>query len=76
MRDMPYMAPSDEALRANLATARTIPVSRRATEVLVARAHEKFDADGRLTDEATRPLLRQFLDTFHAWATAHLRASR
>jgi chromate reductase len=43
-------------------------------EVLVARAHEKFDADGRLTDEATRTFLRQFLDTFHAWATAHLRA--
>jgi len=33
-------------------------------EVLVARAHEKFDADGRLTDEKTREFLRTFLARF------------
>jgi chromate reductase len=33
-------------------------------EVLVARAHEKFDADGRLTDERTREFLRTFLERF------------
>jgi chromate reductase len=30
-------------------------------EVLVARAHEKFDADGRLIDQATRDFLGTFL---------------
>jgi chromate reductase len=33
-------------------------------EVLVARAHEKFDADGRLTDPATRDFLSTFLTRF------------
>lgn len=33
-------------------------------EVLVARAHEKFDADGRLVDEATRNFLATFLQRF------------
>lgn len=41
-------------------------------EVLVGRAHEKFDRDGRLSDEATRTFLRQFLETFHGWATRML----
>ena len=36
-------------------------------EVLVGRAHEKFDAEGRLTDEATRKFLVLFLDQFVAW---------
>jgi chromate reductase len=36
-------------------------------EVLVARAHEKFDAEGRLTDEATREFLGRFLSAFEAW---------
>lgn len=36
-------------------------------EVLVARAHEKFDADGRLTDEKTREHLGRFLSAFAAW---------
>lgn len=36
-------------------------------EVLVGRAHEKFDADGRLTDEATRTFLAQFLERFVIW---------
>lgn len=33
-------------------------------EVLVARAHDKFDADGRLTDEPTRLHLKKFLNNF------------
>ena len=44
-------------------------------EVLVGRAHEKFDRDGRLSDEATRTFLRQFLETFHEWATRMLHGS-
>ena len=37
-------------------------------EVLVSRAHQKFDRDGRLSDEATRKFLRQYLQTFYEWA--------
>ncbi len=33
-------------------------------EVLVGRAHEKFDADGRLADQATRAFLAKFLQSF------------
>jgi len=33
-------------------------------EVLVARAHEKFDADGHLTDQGTRDFLKTFLTGF------------
>ena len=33
-------------------------------EVLVARAHEKFDANGQLTDAGTRDFLRTFIDRF------------
>jgi chromate reductase len=36
-------------------------------EVLVGRAHEKFDADGRLTDNATRKFLVLFLEEFAGW---------
>ena len=36
-------------------------------ELLVFRAHEKFDEAGRLTDEATRTHLRRFLEAFHQW---------
>ena len=36
-------------------------------EVLVGRAHEKFDADGRLKDESTRRFLADFLERFEAW---------
>lgn len=36
-------------------------------EVLVSRAHERFDADGRLTDERTRQFLGRFLDAFATW---------
>lgn len=45
-------------------------------EVLVSRAHEKFGRDGRLSDEATRQILQQYLDTFLEWATRRLCAAR
>jgi chromate reductase len=38
-------------------------------EVLVSRAHEKFDREGRLSDEPTRRFLGQYLETFQGWAT-------
>jgi chromate reductase len=37
-------------------------------EILVFRAHEKFDAEGRLTDEATEKYLRRYLEALMAWA--------
>ena len=36
-------------------------------EVLVGRAHEKFDSDGRLTDDTTRRFLVLFLEEFANW---------
>jgi chromate reductase len=36
-------------------------------EVLVGRAHEKFDSDGQLTDETTRRFLVFFLKEFATW---------
>jgi chromate reductase len=36
-------------------------------EILVFKAHEKFDAEGRLTDEMTRELLGKFLVAFKEW---------
>lgn len=36
-------------------------------EILVFRAHEKFDAEGALTDEATRQHLRRYLAALLAW---------
>jgi len=36
-------------------------------EVLVGRAHEKFDSDGRLTDDTTRKFLVLFLEEFAHW---------
>jgi chromate reductase, NAD(P)H dehydrogenase (quinone) len=40
-------------------------------EVLVGRAQERFDADGRLTDEATRRFIAGFLLQFTAWIEQH-----
>jgi chromate reductase len=40
--------------------------------MLVARAQEKFDAQGNLTDEKTREFLRRLLDALAEW-TAHFR---
>jgi chromate reductase len=36
-------------------------------EVLVARAHEKFDDQGRLTDETTRRYVRELLQRLAEW---------
>lgn len=36
-------------------------------ELLVFRAHEKFDADGRLTDRVTSDLLAKYLEAFAQW---------
>ena len=36
-------------------------------EVLVGRAHQKFDSDGRLTDDTTRKFLVAFLEEFAIW---------
>jgi chromate reductase len=36
-------------------------------ELLVARAHERFDRELRLTDEATRRVLAQLLERFARW---------
>lgn len=38
-------------------------------ELLVFRAHEKFDAQGRLTDEPTRQFLAKFLGALAEWTT-------
>jgi hypothetical protein len=37
------------------------------TEVLVGRAHEKFDANGVLTDETTTTYVREYLQDFAAY---------
>ena len=42
-------------------------------EILVFRAHEKFDANGALTDETTAKLLRQYLESLREW-TLRLRS--
>lgn len=39
----------------------------RQPELLVARAHEKFDSEGQLTDETTQRFLIAFLERFVAW---------
>lgn len=40
-------------------------------EVLVARVHEKVDADGRVTDATTRQAIRQLLEALADWAPRH-----
>jgi chromate reductase len=37
-------------------------------EVMIPAAHTKFDADGKLTDEATRDFITAHLAAFKAWA--------
>ena len=36
-------------------------------ELLVFKAHEKFDSDGNLTDAVTAEFLRRYLEAFGAW---------
>ncbi|MBL0217954.1 MAG: NAD(P)H-dependent oxidoreductase [Myxococcales bacterium] len=40
-------------------------------EVLIPRAHERFDAEGTLTDESTRALLQRFGVAFTAFVARH-----
>ncbi len=40
-------------------------------EVLIPRAHERFDAEGRLTDESTRALLARFGEAMVAFVARH-----
>ncbi len=44
-------------------------------EVMVGRAHEKVDADGRLMDEPTRLMVASFLVQFAAWVVRHAPAT-
>jgi len=44
-------------------------------EVLVTRAHERFDKDGRLTDETTRGFVKKHLEALREW-TLRRRAGR
>ena len=50
-----------------------LPVNK--PEVFIAQAQNRFDADGRLTDEPTRGFLRQLLVSLAAW-TLRLKASQ
>ena len=43
-------------------------------EVLVGRAHEKFDSKGALTDEVTRRFVVDFLEQFATWIERQIRA--
>jgi len=45
-------------------------------ELLVFRAHEKFDADGRLIDETTSRFLTQYLAAFQLWIRLFADASK
>jgi chromate reductase len=44
-------------------------------EVMVSHAHEKIDRDGRVTDEKTRALIRQLLESLVDWAKRLSRAT-
>jgi len=60
-------ARAQEQVRQTLCATNTCVMAQ--PEVLVARAHEKFDADGRLTDEATRVWVGKLLEALRDWAT-------
>jgi chromate reductase len=38
-------------------------------EMLVARAHQKFDDNGTLTDDVTQKYLSKYLQALHDWIT-------
>ncbi len=44
-------------------------------EVMIAQAQQRFDADGNLTDETSRKLIRQLLENLVAW-TRQLRGGK
>jgi chromate reductase len=60
-------------LRQAFCFTQTLPVQQ--PEVLVARATEKFDTDGRLTDEKTKEVVRALLVALQGW-TERLRRGR
>jgi chromate reductase, NAD(P)H dehydrogenase (quinone) len=60
-------------LRQAFCFTRTLPLQQ--PEVLLARAGDKFDADGRLTDEKTREFVRALLVALAAW-TERLRPGK
>ena len=41
-------------------------------EILVYRAHQKFDEDGNLTDEATRKFLGKYLEALYDWVNKYI----
>ncbi len=59
-------------LRQMLVFLNAFPINK--PEVFIAQAPSKFDADGRLTDEATRGFIRQLLESLEQW-TARLQRS-
>lgn len=66
-------ARSQYDLRKIAVSANMLPFSK--PEVLITRSAEKFDAEGNLTDAATRTLLQQHLEALAAW-TRRLRGEK
>lgn len=58
-------ARSQEQTRSTLAALGALTLT--GTELLLGQARDKFDAEGRLTDAATRERLARFLGAFAAW---------
>jgi chromate reductase len=58
-------ARAQSALRQSFVSTETYTMLR--PELYVARAHEKFDAGGRLSDEPTRKQVRKLLEAFALW---------
>jgi len=58
-------ARAQSALRQTLVFTETYTMLR--PELYLARAHEKFDANGRLNDEPTRKQVRKLLEAFVGW---------
>src|SRR5687768_10540593 len=52
----------------------TFPINQ--PEVMIAKAHERFDAEGNLTDEATREFIRRLLQSLVDWTRRIDRGSR
>jgi chromate reductase len=40
-------------------------------EIMIGKANEKIDAEGRVTDETTRRFIRRLLEAFQAWVKQH-----
>jgi chromate reductase len=44
-----------------------LPVNK--PEVMIPQAQNRFDAQGNLTDEVAKGLIKQLLESLHAWTT-------